>query len=66
MKNEYDFSKAERGKFHNPDAQSELPIYLQDDVMRYLSGRAQARGVELEELVNEVLRKDIALVEAIK
>ncbi len=66
MKNEYDFSKGERGKFYDPDAQLELPIYLEEDVMEYLSKQASAKGVEVERLVNEILRQDIALVEAIK
>jgi hypothetical protein len=29
MKKEYDFSKGERGKFYRPDAQLNLPIYLE-------------------------------------
>jgi hypothetical protein len=32
MKNEYDFSKAERGKFHRPDAKFFMPIYLDEEV----------------------------------
>ena len=28
MKREYDFSKAERGKFFRPNAELSLPIYL--------------------------------------
>ena len=66
MKSEYDFSKGERGKFYHPDAQLELPIYLEEDVMKYLSRQASAKGVEVEKLVNEILRRDIALIEAIK
>ena len=32
MKAEYDFSKGERSKFHNPKAVFNLPIYLEKDV----------------------------------
>lgn len=28
MKEEYDFSNAERGKFYRPDAQLNIPVYL--------------------------------------
>jgi hypothetical protein len=66
MKSEYDFSKGERGKFYSADAEFELPIYLEGDVMAYLSERADAKGMEVEQLVNEVLRRDIALFETIK
>ncbi len=66
MKNEYDFSAGERGKFYHPDAEFELPVYLEPDVQTYLTERAEAKGVELDEMVNEMLRKDIALVETVK
>ena len=32
MKAEYDFSKAERGKFYHPDAVFSFPVYLARDV----------------------------------
>ena len=66
MKKEYDFSKGERGKFYRPDATLELPIYLEKDVWQYLSRQAAAKGIEVETLVNQILRQDIALVEVIK
>ena len=31
MKAEYDFSKGERGKFYNPKAVFNVPIYLEKD-----------------------------------
>lgn len=33
MKNEYDFSKGARGKFYRSDANLNLPIYLDADVV---------------------------------
>jgi hypothetical protein len=33
-------------------------------VLRYLSARAEARGATLNDLVNGLLRADIALIEA--
>ncbi len=66
MKEEYDFTKGERGKFYDPSAEFVVPVYLEDDVMAYLSARAEAKGLEIEELVNDMLRRDIALVEAVK
>lgn len=66
MKREYDFSKAERGKLYRPGAKLNLPIYLDEDVLGYLSERAQAKGVEIGDLVNDILKRDIALIEALK
>lgn len=66
MRDEYDFSKGERGKFFKPGAQLNLPVYLDDDVRSYLQRQAAAKGKELNEIVNEMLKKDIDLVEAVK
>lgn len=66
MKREYDFSKAERGKLYRPGAKLNLPIYLDEDVLGYLSERAQAKGIEIGDLVNDILKRDIALIEALK
>jgi len=64
MKAEYDFSNAERGKFYRKDAVFNLPVYLDPQIREYLAERAQAKGVELSALVNELLRKDIELIDA--
>ncbi|MGI2902300.1 hypothetical protein [Tolypothrix sp. VBCCA 56010] len=37
MKPEYDFSTAQRGKFYNPDATFNFPIYLEPDVNEFLN-----------------------------
>ncbi|HJW82612.1 MAG TPA: hypothetical protein VJ396_10270 [Acidiferrobacterales bacterium] len=64
MKQRYDFSKGERGKFYRPDAVFNLPVYLDEDVQDYLAKKAEARGVDLSDLVNDLLKKDIELIEA--
>ena len=66
MKNEYDFSKAERGKFYRKDATLDLPVYLEAGVRDYLSERAKAKGVDVSKLVNDLLKRDIELIEAAK
>lgn len=60
MRDEYDFSKGERGKFCQPDAALNLPVYLDDDVRNVLQRQAKAKGVEVNELVNDMLKHDIA------
>jgi len=64
MKDEYDFSNAERCKFHRPDARLIPPIQLDLEVLSYLADRAEARGTTLNALINALLRKDIELIEA--
>jgi hypothetical protein len=66
MRKEYDFSKGERGKFYDPNAQYNLPLYLEADVLNYFSAKAKAKGVELNTLINDLLKKDIDLIEGIK
>jgi hypothetical protein len=64
MKDEYDFSKAERGRFFRPDVVLAPPVHLDPEVLAFLTIRAEARGTSLSELVNTLLKKDIELIEA--
>jgi len=64
MPAEIDFSKGTRGKFFRPNARLSLPVYLDADVQDYLSARAKARGIDVDQLVNDLLKKDIELIEA--
>ena len=66
MKDEYDFSEGERGKFYRSGAKLNLPVYLDDGILTYLNERAASKGVEVNALINEMLRKDIDLIEAVK
>jgi hypothetical protein len=64
MKDEYDFSDAERGKFSRPGAQLIPPLHLDAEVLSHLAACAEAPGTSLNDLVSELLRKDIELIEA--
>ena len=66
MKKQYDFSKGVRGKFYSPDAVFRLPVYLNEDVQSWLTAKAQSKGIELSDLVNELLKKEIEIIEAVK
>ncbi len=66
MKDEYDFSKGARGKFYRSNAELNLPVYLDADVFDYLSVKARAKGIEVNDMVNDLLRKDIDLIETLK
>lgn len=58
MTKKYVFSKAVRGKFYRADAHLKLPIYLDDDVEALLEKYASKKKVDLQTLVNEILRRN--------
>ena len=66
MKQEYDFSNAERGKFFHDNAKHNLPEYLDEDVRTYLQERATSKGVEIAQIVNKMLKQDSKLIETVK
>jgi len=66
MKSEYDFSKGTRGKFYKAGAVFKFPVYLDQEVQSYLVAKAESKGVELSTLVNELLRKEIDIIETVK
>ena len=66
MKKEYDFSKAERGRFCRPGAKLNLPVYLEPQVQTWLDKVAGKRGEDVGKLVNRLLKKEMELVEAIR
>ena len=37
MKDEYDFSKGERGKFYNENAKFNIPVYLEPEIESFVS-----------------------------
>jgi hypothetical protein len=61
---EIDFSGGARGKFHRPDIRLNIPVYLDADVQAYLAALAARKGVPLSDLANDLLKKDIAILEA--
>jgi hypothetical protein len=66
MRDEYDFSKGERGKFYRPDIKLNLPIYLDEVVMVFVEKIAKKKGIDMSSVVNSLLRGDILISEAIE
>jgi len=64
MKNHYDFSVVERGKFYRADAEFHFPIYLEPDVNEFLTKLAEQKKVAVDELVNELLRADMNIIQS--
>jgi cytidylate kinase len=63
MKREYDFSKAERGKFYRKGAELRLPIYLDAKLQSQLERIAQRKGKEINDVVNQLVKKEVELLE---
>ena len=64
---EIDFSKGVRGLHHVPaNAMVFVPASIEREIWNYFSRKAEQRGIELSELLSEVLRRDIEINEALK
>jgi hypothetical protein len=67
MPAEVDFSNGVRGLHHiPPKAKVFVPASIERGVWEYFSGKAEEKGVELSELLSEVLKRDIEINEALK
>jgi hypothetical protein len=66
MREEYDFSKGERGKFYKPDAQFHIPVYLDETIMGALCEIAERKGRRVDDLLNEILKKELAIAETLR
>ena len=59
MKKEYDFSNGVRGKFYRADAELRLPVYLEPDAAAFLRKIAEDKGTDVQQVVNDLIRRDI-------
>ena len=63
MKEEYDFTNAEQGKFYVPIEELDIPIYLDEEVKRFFLKKLKNKEVDfsLSSVVNALLLKDIEI-----
>src|SRR5437870_11444020 len=66
MKDEYDFSNGERGKFYREGAIFTFPVYLDAEILAVFRAQAKKQGVELELLLNEALKRELTGTQARK
>jgi len=60
MKREIDFSKGVRGLHHIPSgAKVFLPASIERSVWEYFSAKAEQKGVDMADLLTDVLKRDI-------
>jgi hypothetical protein len=65
IQKEYDFSKGERGKFYRKNVKLNLPIYLEPDIRKFVEDIAARKGMDVETMVNKLIRQNIQLVKEI-
>ncbi len=65
MKKEYDFSKAEQGKFYRPMEELEIPIYLDKKVKEFFRKKALNKNMELDKVINTILSKEMEILKEI-
>lgn len=53
MKEEYDFSNAEQGKFYVPLGEIHIPIYLDQDIAEYFAVQRRIKPESLSALIND-------------
>ena len=62
MKKEYDFTKAERGKFYRNGAKLRLPIYLDAKLQSQVEGLASRTGRDFQDVVNCIVENEVRLI----
>lgn len=63
MKREYDFSNAVRGKFFQKGAELNFPIYVDGSMHKRLERLAKKTGRPVTDLVNQLLKRGLELLE---
>jgi hypothetical protein len=63
MKKEYDFSKAERGKFFRKGAHLRLPIYLDTKLQDRLEKIAAKKHQPMGAMLDQMIRREVALLQ---
>jgi hypothetical protein len=61
-----DFSQGVRGKFYHAQTQLNLPVYLDQEVQAYLTAIASKKGLQLSDVANDLLKREIGIIEAVK
>jgi len=63
MKEEYDFTNAEKGKFYRPIEELDIPIYLEKEVKEYFFRNMKKKdsSFSLNKIVNSLIKKDIEI-----
>ena len=65
MKKEYNFSKGERGKFYRQNVRIHLPIYLDQESLKFVENIAKKKKADLTSVVNDIIKGDKELAKTL-
>ena len=63
MKDEYDFTDAQQGKFYRPIEELDIPIYLDEEVKSFFlkNIKEKTKDFSLNSIINTLIKKDIEI-----
>ncbi|MDQ7042078.1 MAG: hypothetical protein Q9M34_00950 [Sulfurimonas sp.] len=63
MKEEYDFTDAQQGKFYRPIEELDIPIYLDDEIKNFFlkNIKNKANDFSLNKIINSLIKQDIEI-----
>jgi hypothetical protein len=63
MKEEYDFTNAEQGKFYRPIEELDIPIYLDKEVKNFFMKNIKDKTSDfsLNKIINSLIKQDIEI-----
>ena len=65
MKKEYNFSKSERGKFYRQNVRIHLPIYLDQESLKFVEKIAKKKKADLTSVVNDIIKGERELAKTL-
>lgn len=65
MKDEYDFSNGQRGKFYHPAAEFNTPVYLDPELYAFIRNISFEKGVDMNDIVNDWLKRNMAFIKSV-
>jgi hypothetical protein len=63
MKDEYDFTNAEQGKFYRPIEELDIPIYLDKEIKDFFLSnmKNKVKDFSLNNIINSLIKQDIEI-----
>ncbi len=66
MKQEYDFSDGQRGKFFKENLKINLPVYLEETNLLFVEKIAKEKKLDISVIVNLLIKENIKIAKVLK
>lgn len=63
---EVNFEGGVRGKFYRAGMVVHVPVYLEESVLNPLTEIAQRKGMQVSDLISDVLKRELAIAEVLR